>query len=523
MRYIRLLKEKITSKTAFPFTPGGFGDLPGTYESLLRKISDLELSDTRKTKQAIYYRNATRRLEKQSDTLRKANELLSLDLGKALDANAGLRKKIKLEQQQVAVLQEQLRIAKMPRNSSNSSRPPSTDLFKPNRNTSLREKSGKKSGGQPGHKGATLLRSENKADVTLIHAPSYCGSCGQDLSGVDAIEEYMRQLIDVPCPRYIITNHITCKKVCPCGHCNHGSFPANVNSPVSYGPGVEALVVNLSTRQYIPYNRLSTLIRDLYGIQISEGTIANMLERFGRKAACVYERIRQQIFKAEVVGSDETSAHVNGSNHWLHTYQSDQWTFIGYHPSRGAIARDTFYPHGLPNAILVTDCLAMQLSTETREHQVCLSHLLRELNAMQQDYPMQDWPTQIKVLLKKAMDLKKGDYTLQQVEQVRQKFRELLKVDQSQAPGKIEAFWKRMLKHEDKIFTFLYHDNVPSDNNGSERAIRNIKVKQKVSGQFKTPKGAQQYAENRSIIDTANKQGKNVHEALVKIANLVPE
>jgi hypothetical protein len=150
---------------------------------------------------------------------------------------------------------------------------------------------------------------------------------------------------------------------------------------------------------------LSTLIRDLYGIQISEGTIANILERFGKKAASVYERIRQQIFKAEVVGSDETSAHVNGSNHWLHTYQSVEWTFIGYHPSRGAIARDTFYPHGLPNAILVTDCLAMQLSTETREHQVCLSHLLRELNAMQEDYPKQGWPTQIKALLKKAMDL----------------------------------------------------------------------------------------------------------------------
>ena len=515
--------KNITPKATVPFTPGGFTDLQGGNKSLLRKVAALQLSDARKTKQATFFRKATKRLTIENHHLIRVNKLLSLDLGKALDANVGLRRTCKQQLEQMALVQEQLGIAKLPRNSSNSSRPPSTDLFKPNRNTSLRVKSGKKSGGQPGHNGATLLRSENKADVTIIHAASYCGSCGHDLSTVDAVEEYMRQLIDVPCPKYIVTNHITCKKVCPCGHCNHGSFPVNINSSVSYGPGVEALVINLSTRQYLPYNRLSILIRDLYGIQISEGTIANILERFGRKAASVYERIRQQIFKAEVVGSDETSANVNGSKHWLHTYQSVQWTFIGYHPSRGAIARDTFYPHGLPNAILVTDCLAMQLATETREHQVCLSHLLRELKAMQEDYPKQVWPTQITALFKKAMELKKEDYTLQQVEQIRRKFRKLLRIDQSHAPGKIEPFWKRLLKHDDKIFTFLYHDNVPSDNNGSERAIRNIKVKQKVSGQFKTPKGAQQYAENRSIIDTANKQGKNVHEVLVQIANLFPK
>jgi len=219
------LKKTITPNATVPFTLSGFTDLQVGHKSLLRKVAALQLSDARKTKQATYFRKATKRLGIENHHLIRVNKLLSLDLGKALDANAGLRKKFKLEQEQVVVLQEQLRIAKLPRNSSNSSRPPSTDLFKPNRNTSLRVKSGKKSGGQPGHKGATLLKSENKADVTVIHAASYCGSCGHDLSPVDAIEVYMRQLIDVPCPKYIVTNHITCKKVCPCGHCNHGSFP----------------------------------------------------------------------------------------------------------------------------------------------------------------------------------------------------------------------------------------------------------------------------------------------------------
>ena len=310
---------------------------------------------------------------------------------------------------QIADLTEQLRIARLPRNSSNSSRPPSTDLYKPPRNTnnSLRQKSGKKSGGQPGHVGATLLFNQAVADVSIQHSADYCKACGNDLSKAEAVAEEVRQVIDIPSPRYVIINHIACKKICGCGHCNHGSFPANIKGPVSYGPGTEALVVNLSTQQYLPYNRLSKLMGDLYGIAISEGTIANILERFERKASTVYEHIRQQVFNSEVVGSDETGAKVNGNNNWFHTYQNPQWTFIGYHESRGVNARDEFYPFGLPNTILVTDCLAMQLSTPAKGHQVCMDHLLRELNAMEQEHPRRRWPPQMKALIKEALDLKK--------------------------------------------------------------------------------------------------------------------
>ena len=213
--------KNITPKATVPFTPGGFADLQGGNKSLLRKVAAFQLSDARKTKQAAFFRKATKRLTVENHHLIRVNNLLSLDLGKALDANVGLRKRCKQHLEQMALVLEQLRIAQLPRNSSNSSRPLSTDLFKPNRNTSLRVKCGKKSGGQPGHKGATLLRSENKADMAVIHGASYCGSCGHDLSTVGAVEGYMRQQIDIPCPKYIVTNHITCKKVCPCGHLLH--------------------------------------------------------------------------------------------------------------------------------------------------------------------------------------------------------------------------------------------------------------------------------------------------------------
>jgi transposase len=142
---------------------------------------------------------------------------------------------------------------------------------------------------------------------------------------------------------------------------------------------------------------------------------------------------------------------------------------------------------------------------------------------MQQEYPRHRWPKQMKQLLQKALKLKTKDYTTRQVKQIEQQFHQLLERPQTRAPGKIPAFWKRMIKHSDKIFTFLHDQTVPPDNNGSERAIRNVKVKQKVSGQFKTALGARRYATFRSIIDTLHKQGKNVHDSLVKIANLVPK
>ena len=171
---------------------------------------------------------------------------------------------------------------------------------------------------------------------------------------------------------------------------------------------MEALVVNLSTRQDIPFARLATLIGDQYAITMSQGTISNILERFEFKDRSVYDYIHAAIPKSEVAGSDETSVQVNGHKNWFHTYQTADWTFIGFDQSRGKAAQQKFYPLGLPNTHLVTDCLAVQLSTPARRHQVCVDHLLRELNAMGQEHPSQNWTVQMKALFKQALELKKG-------------------------------------------------------------------------------------------------------------------
>lgn len=441
-----------------------------------------------------------------------------------LTKSAATRTAHKLEKalREIEGLKEALRIAKLPKNSSNSSLAPSSDLYRPKRskNHSLRKKSKRKPGGQVGHQGTTLEFSPDPADQTIEHVVESCAACGKSLADIEGENAQTHQVIDIAIPKKVVINHTTVTKYCGCGHCNRAVFPTGAKGQVNYGDSVRGLVANLSVRQFMPYKRTAEFMKDVFGISISEGTVTNLLDQFQQSAAQTYRDIQTRIFHAPVVGSDETGAKINGAKGWFHTYQSPEYTFIGYHPSRGTVARKHFYPDGLPNAILVSDCFAMQLSTPAAAHQLCNVHLLRELHAMEETHPKQAWPRKMKALILKSLELRGIACADKKIKAVEREFECLLKTNQSNAPGKIPAFWKRMNKHKDKVFTFLHYPMAPAENNASERAIRNVKVKQKVSGQFKTPKGAENYAVIRSIIDTMIKQRKNVHRGLAQIACL---
>lgn len=420
----------------------------------------------------------------------------------------------------IEALKEDLRIAKLPKNSSNSSRPPSTDLFRPSRNRSLRVKTGRKSGGQPGHKGTTLAFCTDKPDQIALHTPSICADCGNDLSRIKGEIDQTHQVVDITIPQRILINHCTILKQCSCGKCNKGSFPPGAEGIVNYGSNIRGLVANLSVRQYMPYGRTVEFIEDFFKIHMSEGTIANLLGQFEKSALKEYGNIHSLIMESAVVGADETSAKANGNKIWFHVYQTDKHTFIGAHPSRGQKAQEAFFPGGFPDSILVSDCLAMQLATPAAAHQVCNAHLLRELKAMTEAHPERSWPQKMITLILDGLGLKEKKYTARDISKIERRLDKLLAESQANAPGKIAAFWKRIIKHKEKVFLFLHYPQINSDNNGSERAIRNVKVKLKVSGQFKAEKGASQYAIIRSVIDTANKQGLNVQEQLASIASL---
>jgi transposase len=425
----------------------------------------------------------------------------------------------------VQQLLEEISLLKGGKNSCTSSTSPSHDIGR-SHCKSLRVSSGRKPGGQPGHAGSTLSMSD-APDSIIHHHPCVCDHCGEDLHKVASHSFTRRQLVDIPPVAPVYTEHRSHVKVCPvCRLENKGVFPDELQAPVQYGARIEAMTGYLSVYQCLPYKRISRLFRDFFGLSPSEGTVDTFLDNLSQKSNPVYEEIRNRVLESEVVGSDETGCRVNGKKHWFHVWQTRLLTFIVSFATRGYRVIEEYFPDGFIHSFYVSDCWPSQLKVVAKAHQLCMAHLLRELTNFKENLKS-GWSAQMKSLFLRAIELK-GKMTQEHylnppddVAQLNAGLDELLKTDCSKFHRKEQAFIKRLNKHRKSIFTFLTHPNVPPDNNASERAIRNIKVKTKVSGQFrnKDGKGADRYAKIRSVIDTTIKNGQDVYTALVYLAN----
>lgn len=441
---------------------------------------------------------------------------------------AGLNVTIGRLNETIGHLLEENRLLKTPKKDSrNSSVPPSKDENRLRKTTSLRQPSGKRPGGQSGHEGSTLKMTSHP-DVVVDHRHLFCNCCGLALDAGDAQLAGRRQVIDVPPIKPIYTEHRQYRSICPCGHRNLGRFPSGVNAPVSYGSHVEALIAYLHTRQYVPFARASEFFASVYNMPISQGTVCAILERFSLKAEPAYQLVKQAVKESKVIGADETGMNENGRLGWFWAWQSKVATFISYSATRGAAAIKADFPDGFPDAVLVHDCWRSHLNTPAMGHQLCVAHLLRELLFFEQKY-RSAWSSDFKEMLYLALELKKTilhdaySGTLEERAALEAKLWRLLEEEIPEGHVEVDTFQKRMIRYRQHLFTFLYHAEVPPDNNASERAVRNIKVKQKVSGLFKSGKGAQTYATIRSITDTCIKNGQSTLGAFLTIAKLQPE
>ena len=422
-------------------------------------------------------------------------------------------------------LKDKLALMKGGRDSRTGSISPSHDLGRSN-STSLRTPTGKKSGGQTGHAGHHL-QMRDTPDEIIDHTPSFCTRCGENIEAVPADSYTRRQTVDIPPIHPVCTEHRSHMITCPsCGTKNRGTFPKRLASPIQYGTVVEATAGYLSVYQYLPYRRIVHFFRHCFGLSLSEGSIDTFLKNLSSKAASAYETIRQRIESCEVVGSDETGCRVNGKKYWFHAWQSRFLTFIAAFAHRSYEVAEQYFPDGFHRSFYVSDCYASQLKTPARAHQLCIAHLLRELLNFEKNLKSK-WSMKMKGLLYQALELKKSmtgdDYrnSNSPVADINNRLDELLAVDYSMFHKKEQALIKRLNKHRASILTFLSHENVPPDNNASERTIRNVKVKTKVSGQFRNNdgKGADRYAKIRSVIDTTIKNGQEVYAALLCLAN----
>ena len=430
--------------------------------------------------------------------------------------------KIPLLIARIEALERELERLKTKKNSNNSSLPPSKDENRPPRTSSLREKGSRKAGGQPGHEGKTLEMTSDPDEV-IEHRSCFCPECGKDVSSQPFELFGKRQVVDIPIIKQIVTEHRVYKCTCTCGKVVESDFPVGVDSAVKYGRNIETIIGYLNVRHYLPFKRLQEMLNDIFRVQISEGGLHLLLNRLASKGVDAYEMIRQNVLNSGVIGTDETGVKINGKKHWFWTWQNNRATYIAASDNRGTTTIDENMTGISKDAILVHDCWKAHFQTPVGKHQLCTAHLERETKYLEERYKV-DWPVRFRTMLKKAHKLKNQlapslyYYPNQLRSDLENELECLLRETLDPKHKEMISFQKRIVKYRDHVFTFLYHPNVPPDNNGSERAIRNVKVKQKISGQFKILSAAENFAILRSIIDTAIKNNQNVVGALNVVA-----
>ena len=434
---------------------------------------------------------------------------------------------IKKQSEEISRLQSILSQKIVKTTSSNSHLPPSKDLASTiKRNQSLRERSTRPIGGQKGHKGHTLQMVDHPTQVEEL-VSAYCNKCGGSLDSSSKQLVSRRQVFDIPVIEPEIIEYRQYGIICDCGHLQKADYPEHVTNHVQYGKNLQSLVIYQSIYQYMPFKRLQDFFDKVMGVCLSKGTLENILRRSALKAESTYQKLRKVVEVSLFVGSDETGAKVKGKKSWFWVWQTALVTYMLAACSRSKKVIQETFPDGLPNAIVCSDRLAAQLSTVSKGSQICLVHLLRDLNFLIEKEKT-PWAKEFKQLLKDAIALKqeqvqyqRGDPRTKDIEDrtdrlLSDSFAEL--GWEKEAHHKTMTFFKAMVKLRECLFVFLYNADVPPDNNASERAVRPIKVKMKISGQFKSLQ--QEFAILRSIVDTAIKNGQPVFEAIKSIVEI---
>ena len=422
--------------------------------------------------------------------------------------------------------------ARLAKNSSNSAKPPSSDaLAKTPVARSLRRRSGRKPGGQPGHPGHTLLQVEYPDHVVqhvLGRCP--CGQCsGVDLRKQPLLDYDKRQVFHFPKVLLETTENQAERKLCPCsGQLVTAAFPAEVTAPAQYHGEVKAFAVYLNTQQMLPFDRISQLFEDLFGRRISPATITAASRTLFGKLEPFEQALKQALLGALVLHVDESGLRVAGKLHWLHTACTTHLTFYGVHASRGGEAMDEMGILAEFRQRLIHDFWNPYLGYEECLHGFCNEHLLRELKLIHEQHH-QAWAGEMSALLLEfhRLSLTKPDLSEPMLDRCHDRYGEIIDnawelypaSAPSGRPGRpkksdAENLLQRLGDYEECILAFLHDPNVPFTNNQAEQDIRMIKVKAKISGCFRTLTGANIFARIRAYLSTMCKQQQNLLRAL---------
>jgi transposase len=507
---------------------------------LAGRIDELEVQPIRAPQPVIA--SLSKELARAKRTLtRQSQELLALQ-----QLNHQLLRRIRELEHEVE------RGAPVARDSHNSSLPPSADppWQKVLRTRSLRRKSGLKVGGQHGHPGATLRQSP-RPDHRITHAARACPGCGFALDETDAVASERRQVFDLPPVHLVVTEHCAETRRCRrCGAEAQAAFPAGVRAPAQYGSAILSRAAYLNLYQLLPVARTSEALSDLFGGALSPATIERAGRLFSGKLVRSEQRLKAALRDSAVVGADETGMRAAGRGGWVHVARTDDLTHFAYDSRRGLDAMQEVGILPQFRGTLVRDGYLSYTRFECCHHSLCNAHLLRDLIFVEElSLAQKVWTEPLAALLleiKGAATQARTDGESQLSEETKsaylRRYSRLVKKADKLNPHPLaeednggdapqrkrpplspsRRLVNRLLRRRDEVLRFMTDLAVPFTNNGAERDLRMLKVRQKVSGCFRTEGGARNFCRVRSYLSTARKQGHPLLSALERVLSGKP-
>jgi transposase-like protein len=455
-------------------------------------------------------------LRQEFDHLKQQFKQLSNDGKVTPEVGTLFQAMIMLFELLIAVLMEK----KTKKNSRNSSKPSSQ---------TGKDETSRQSGSKGKGKEQNKVLSENTrtTETTQVAKVSDCESCGEALEDTPALEYERRTTIDIIFEK--VVSHVDAEiKVCPrCKSRNKGHFPKEMSGPLQYGSGIKGYVVNLLVAQMISLKRAQQMVRTLIGQVLSEASILKYVMQLHHALEAWEASSIEQILQQPIIHVDETSLRVDRKNHWIHVSSAGDITLKFLHPRRGqeAIEAIGIIPHY--KGVIVHDCWQSYLSYDHLGHGLCGSHLLRELTFIV-DSNSYAWAANMKRLLQetcaKIAKCPSKQLTEQEYKNLRKRYRNILTRGEKELPpippkqngkrGKVAKsdahnLWERLKLHETAVLLFAKIPFVPFTNNRAERDLRMAKVKQKVSGCFRTQKYAEAYCRISSYLQTMANKGYN--------------
>lgn len=417
---------------------------------------------------------------------------------------------------------------RLAKNSRNSSKPPSSDGLNRPKPKSLREAGKNPSGGQKGHPGHSLKQT-GKPDHVKTHAPpESCDACGRALT--EAVVAESRQVFDIPPLRHEVIEHQVLETHCLCGKVHRGTVPPGVTAPVQYGPPIKAAVVHLSQHHMMPAARTGELMGDLFGLPLSDASVLAFNTEAGEKLTPTVAAIGEAFKTASVAHADETGMKVAGKLYWLHVLATGLLTWMGAHANRGKKAFDAFGILDEFVGTLIHDGWKAYRDLACT-HALCNAHHLRELIYVCEEMG-QAWASRlIKVLVAACHEASQNQGVIDphRLIRYRKAYDRILDKGEAANPrampsgkrgrtkqSKALNLIDRLRDHADDVWRFATDHNVPFSNNVAEQAVRMPKVKQKISGGFRTQAGLDTFCTIRSYLATLHKQGANLFQALTQ-------